>query len=312
MHEPLGRRAFLKTGTLVGLGTAALAGTSPAVAAETTIAGTIIAESNAKITDGRVYVYGGETLRSGRVDEFGRFRIDVPTNEAYELAFYKTNPKSESEIEKNGVPHIYEFGEFPVGEDSKYLELVAPRAYVVDFRVLDDDGEPFTGAELRYVYDGWGIAPRRASVNDEGYVVVEGASFTGAEFADHVALDVDDDRKRMSVDGPTTVTAVVGPSGTDWKVERNDPTVTTGPDDRAMQTLDSTRTSYPAPATRPSDGGSSATSTTSATETPRRGSPSNDGTSGGFVSRLSDPLYPTVGGFTLLAAGIVYRFVKRQ
>lgn len=312
MQAAWSRRTYLKTGALVGLGTAALAGMSrSSAAAETaTLLGTVTAGSGATIADDYIKVYGGNTLKSTRVDKFGQFRIEVPTNATYDLTLYKAGHRDTFEATKDGVPHIYEFGEYSVGEESKNVgELVTPRAYVVDFRVLDDDGQPLLEVEPRYIHDGWATPRRPISVNDEGYVVIEGASFTGAEFADHVTLEVDDDRERVSVDGPTTVTAVVGSSGVDWTVERNDPTVTTESDENAVQTLDRTETPYPGPATRSSDGESTTNPTASATETPRPGSASNEGADGGAIG---NPFYLAVGGAALSAVGIVYGLVRRR
>lgn len=301
----------------------------------TTISGTIVAKSGARIQQDEIEISGGGDFHSVNTDNEGRFEAEVPTNGDYRLAFYKADSRSDFEAVKNGAPHIYSFGYTSVGESPKDLGTIElPRAHLVDLRILKSSGEPFLGAQPGFRHDGWGENPSRVAINTEGYTVIEGATFTGAEFANEVTLEVEPPAGEryssrtytypISVDEPMTVTAVLDSSGVDWTAQTTAAFTGETPEQTTTATAETTTTTtaeqtttietttasttQSTPATQPTTT-TTRNTTQSTTTTASRGFLSNDGPDSD-VSILTNPFYLTVGGFVLSVSGIAHQMLR--
>lgn len=340
MNQTPTRRRFLRAGVAGTLASASLVGSArPVAAADTvTLSGTVTAENGAKIRNDEINASGAGTFENVRTDNSGNFEIDVPQHGNYTLAYYKADSRSDFEGTKNGATHIYEFDSYSVGgEDEDVGELVLPKAHIVDLRVLKPSGEPLMGADPDYRYNGWGGNPGRTSLNTDGYTVIKGASFTGAEFAGHVTAEVEPpagdeyaDRtydRRVTVEGPTEIVATIDSSGATWEVNRAGEKTTEVTETTAQTTTEATTrtpTSTPTPTRTTTESGSTRTTTepSSTTTTPTTTIEAGNETAApdrGFFSNdadaedlemLNDPFVLTVGGFVLSAAGIAHQMLR--
>lgn len=321
------RRSFLRGGLVGILSTGSLvAGVRPARAAETTeLSGRLTAESGGTIDNDEVNVHDGDEFHSVNTDAEGRFEIPAPTYSRTSISFYKADERSDFEALRNGVPHIYELGPFEIGEEPKDIGTVTlPKAHLVDVRVLKPNGDPLMGANPGFRYNGWGSNPSRVALNTDGYVVIEGASFTGAEFADHVTIEVEPPQgeeysdtsytRQVPVEGPTEVVAVIDSNGVSWQVDeptssttisaaqQTTPQPTSSPAIATTGTRQRTPTATATPSTAVDE-----TTDQSSTEQRQRGFFSSTGDEPEF---LSDIMNLTVMGFILSIAGLFQQLVR--
>lgn len=332
MESGVTRRGFLalSAGSLTG---SRVIG-SGAAAETTTISGTIRANSGAKIQGDEINFSGGGGFHSVNTDNSGQFTADVPKNQTYKMGFYKADSRSDFEAVKNGAPHIYSPGYYTVGDGPKDLGTIElPEAHLVDLRILKSSGEAFLGAQPGFRHNGWGENPSRVAINTEGYTVIKGATFTGAEFAESVTLEVEPPagdkyestthKKPISVEEPMTVTAVLDGSGVDWNVETTAEFTESG--SQTTPTTTTTTTTEPSPTTT-----TAASPTTSTTQTttridhtssaPAESARANTTTvNRGFLSNegentdmeyLTDPFSLTLVGFVLSVGGIAHQMLR--
>lgn len=327
------RRQFLTTAG-VALAGAGRIGTASA-AETTTISGQITAESGAGIVNDEIEISGAGDFTGTRTDSSGYFEKEVPVDNTYRLAFYKADSSSDFEAVKNGAPHIYFLGYHSVGDsptDIGTIEL--PRAHIVDFRVLKPNGEPLLGSSPDFRHNGWGANGSRLAIDTEGFTVIKGASFTGAEFASNVTLEVEPPvgdeyesqkyTRQITVDEPMTATVIIDADGAKWDVQTT--ASFNGATPTKTSTVESTTVETPTTTTEPATTSPTTASTTrskpteqstttarnttqSSTTTTSRGFLSNDGPDAD-VSVLTDPLYLTVGGFVLSVSGIAHQMLR--
>lgn len=328
MINSTSRRKFLKGGVSGAvLGAGLLTGSRGARAADMTrMSGTIVAASGDDVVLDELTVNGRSDFYTTMTDGSGAFELEVPTNGRYDIGFYKASDRNDFEAVQNGIPHIYQFGPFDVNEGPKDLgTLQLPEASLVDVRVLKPNGEPLMGARPGFRYNGWGSNPSRTAINTDGYVVIEGASFTGAEFVDHVTVEIEppagdayDDRtyrRTVDVAGPTTVTATIGSNGATWGIETaatpdqtsatSAATSTTSGVTSRGTTSTNTQPQTSSPSNTPSPGAVSSSETTSTSVS--RGFFSNN--SGETPAFLDDIFNLTVVGFLLSVAGILQQMM---
>lgn len=322
------RRQFLTTAGVALVGTGCI-GTAGA-AETTTISGQITAQSGADIVNDEIEISGAGDFTGTRTDSSGYFEKEVPVDNTYRLAFYKADSSSDFEAVKNGAPHIYFLGHHSVGDsptDIGTIEL--PHAHIVDFRVLKPNGEPLLGSSPDYRHDGWGANGSRLAINTEGFTVVKGASFTGAEFASNVTLEVEPPvgdeyeaqkyTRRITVDEPMTATVVIDADGAEWDVQTTASFKGTTP--ATTSTVETTKTTTESTTSNPTTATTTRQKTTkqgtttvqnatqSTTTASSRGFLSNDGPNSD-VSFLTDPFYLTVGGFVLSVSGIAHQMLR--
>ncbi|KTG30332.1 hypothetical protein [Haloferax profundi] len=293
--------------------------------------GQVVAESGANCVNDEINLRGGEFFGNTRSTDNGYFEIEVPENNRYEIAYYKGESGNDFAAIKNGAPHIYTLGEHFVGESETDLgTLTLPQAHIVDFRILDQEGEPVRTADPGYRFDGYGDNPRRTTLNADGYTVIEGASFTGAEFAEYVTCSVNRNyTKTVNVNGPVEVTATVKSSGVSWDIsesetaQTNTATPTKTPTATPTETPQETATPTKTPATTTTAVPQTRTAETAApTTTPNTTTPTEEPPSRGFFSNgvgedeamafMNDPFSLTLGGFALSVGGIIHQLLRGQ
>ena len=153
-------------------------------------------------------------------DAQGRFSLEVPSNTPFYLGMYEEEGAA-SLSERDGVPYIYDFGEYS-GSDSDIdlgtLEL--PEAYVVTLRVLDAEGNPVASAEpdIAAQSDGhwFGVGPSSQYLTEEGYLKIDGAEQMGVELGGQVLLSAEfrdtgaKYEKSFDIDEPTDLIVQAG------------------------------------------------------------------------------------------------------
>ncbi|MFC7079123.1 hypothetical protein [Halorussus caseinilyticus] len=262
--------------------------------------------------------------------------MEVPASGEYKLGYYNDASNIESGDTRNGSPHIFNLGKQYVGTDPVDIGVVTlPRAYPVDLRVLKPSGEPLMGARTDYRHSGWGASGRLLALNTEGYTVIDGATHTGLEFAEHVTAEVkppagdeyDDGtyKHTVTVDRPTELTVTIGADGAKWQVERGERgTTETTTDSGTTATTTRERTTRETTSRRTTPPGTAQTTReVPVNATTRRGTREGNESSAkserGFFSNgtgtsdlemLNDPFVLTVGGFVLSAAGIAHQLVR--
>lgn len=263
-------------------------------------------------------------------DSEGYFQQQVEANTRHKLGFYKSAQYESGRRQligpvKNGAPHIYSLGRFSVGSDTEDLgELTLPDAHHVDVRAVDAEREPLEGAQPGFGHGGFG-AGGDTSTNEDGYLVIDNADFTGIEMTGTINLGMtppeDDDRfpdasyqKSLTVSEDLEATFVFSEDG----LEAFE---TTGGDTEPTPE----ETTRPATATDTPEPTASSTSTEVRDETEvgpeaTTVTPTESGSSRGFFSNqagdsftvLQDPFNLTVGGFILSVLGITAQLLRGE
>lgn len=340
------RRSFLKTGVAGTLGGASVVGRSRAAAVETSIlSGRIVPENGASIGDDQVQAHSRNSSEHFRTDNDGRFEVELESNTEYQLGYYRSDSGTQLAPRKKGVPHVYNLSSAYLGSDDKDLgEMVLPQAHLIDLRVLNGNDEPLYGSKMTYRHSGWGGGNSYLSLTEQGYAILEGASFTGVELAQQARVEVEPPqrtshgdttfKRRSSISGPTEFVVRIDDSGATWKVQEGDgPETTQATSETTQRTSETTRatdkttnqkttTQSQSPSgtttvggttsTSPSDGTSgpgNQTETTTTTVQSQRGFFSN-GQEASDLDVLNDPFSLTVAGFVLSAAGIAHQLVR--
>lgn len=290
-------------------------------------------------------VHAANQSGSGYIDtdSNGVFQKSVPENSTLYLGFYKWGDGQLHAPEMNHVPHMDGLGRFDIGTSYTDLGTIhLPKAYKVDLRAVDSDGNPVTDVQFGVGADGYGSSDQLLTTTSQGYLRIRNADFTGIEigqigkFVFHM-----EDRyaKEVFIDQPTTVTAEVGGEITVEKHSKS-PTAAATPSPTSTKTRTQTKaispTSTPTPSAPATQSPApSPPSTQSPTELGTKHTPTNtvdrdevtstpiattSGRSRGFFSNnastnelglLSDPFFLTTGGFVLSVVGIVYNLVSR-
>lgn len=330
-----GRRDAIRLGIGAVSSVAATTVLGTARAAETTtLKGQIMAENGASVAYDRLYIRGGGSgSKYVETDSEGHFSTEVRTEMTYDIAFYKSGPSTFYEALRNQVPHIYYFGEYSVGTDSRTLGLEVPPAHLVNLRSVDPDGNPVTDVEMGFRYDGYGDGSYRTEISSDGFYKIQGASFTGAEFADSVTAEfapsedthwTDVEKHRVRISGPATITAVIEDDEPSWSVEHEELDNASDQEPSPTPTENTTPTRTPSPTPSPtarqtatdtktpvgSPTATSAPTPVSNESAPRRGFFAN-GQKPTF-GVLENPFVLTVGGFVLSVGGILHQMVRGQ
>jgi len=330
MSDCVGRRGYL---AVVGgcLATSGVAGTAAASSSDqVTVSGRVEAFDGDPAGNRELEVAGDYDTRT---DDTGDFQVEVDTGRNAHIGFYKSVYGQKIGPVQNGVPHVDKLVTFEVDSSDVDLgTLTLPKGHVVDVQALDGDGNPVADAEFHVWADGYGSGYRLLRANDDGYMTIRHAEFTGIELAESskvtVTIPGDDGaadkqfEKSLYVDGPTTVTAQEGEGvtvedGASTTTPSTTSTTGSSTSTRSTATTSSTSTTKPpssASTTRTTDTGASGASLTTTagngTDTaPRRGFLSN-GESAGSYGFLRDPFFLTVGGFVLSVAGIAHNMVR--
>lgn len=334
------RRRFLRSaGVVASAGVASSVCSRRVRATKTTLSGQFVAENGARIVNDKVNAVDHEFYRT-RTDGYGRFEMELPSNNEYKLAFYKADDRSDLQGIKNGVPHVYVPGHFDVGDGPTDVgKITLPKAHILDFRIVDGADEPLYGSDPGYRVDGFGVNPSRVEVGADGYATIEGAEFTGLEVVGRTQLEFEPPSsserydRSFTVDEPTTVTATVVDEEVSWDVSTgarasnrtsregetpsptDEPTATGPPRGTPTRAEPSpTETpAWPTKTTRPTatgtPTGNASANRTGTPTTNQRGFLTN-GADAEELGPLDDPFFLTVGGFALSVAGIVHNMVR--
>lgn len=333
------RRRFLST---VGAGMLAGAGRVAGMSAssEATLRAQVVDYKGDPVPHRRVKL--GSKSDSGyqlTTDGKGRFTQEVQPDTIYRIGFYRYET-GHTPSEPNGVPLVSSLGRHTTGEGETDLgRLQLDEAQLIEVLALDSDGNPVGGAKAHLTAHGsggdyWRVRSSSLLTNYEGYVVVEGAPYTGLELVGRVDLSISIPNgeggamqysREFDVQEPLHITAQVGEGLVfepldEWSEENSTSETTTQQTTTTTteQTESTTKTTTQQTTTKQTtttttEQTDSRTETTSETET-------QDEVSRGFFSNenpeteyefLSDPFFLTFGGFALSILGVLHNMVRR-
>lgn len=329
----IGRRNYLQA-VSSSIATAGLAGTpvSASTADYVTVSGKLESHDGSPIAGRKVFV---TATGYNETDDSGFFEEEVKSGEHVSLGLYKSQGGQLLAPIKNQVPHIEKFASLGyVSSDEELGTVEIPKAYLVDLRALDSDGNPVTNADFRCRADGFG-ARNGLSANNDGYCIIDGADFTGVELVESAEVTiripssgaVTEYKESINIDGPMTVIAQEG-EGTTVREHKPGETTEATATQTPTETTTTAMTSTPASSTTPIETRPATTKTTVSTTSQTTTRSAEMGTSAnatdtranrGFFSNgestddydfLTNPFYLTVGGFVLSAAGIAQNLIR--
>lgn len=304
----------------------------PVQASTVTLSGRIVSHSGAPMTNRRIYRSGGG---SQYTDSEGHFEFDVESNSRHKLAFYRRSYSGYS-TDEPGVPVVYGLGQFSSGSEQTDLGTISlPKAYRVRGLVLDSDGEPVRGAEPHVYHNGFGTGHHPISTEGDGLFRINNAQQDGIDLSGlvdiHVHIPLQDGGKiqygrSVSVDGPKVMVFQVGEGVTvkDGTTFSNEEQTTTTTEQPTATTQENTRTKTTTTMNQQTTTTSTPTMTTTqqaqnTTTVTTNSSTNQSSVSRGFFSNnapaeeykfVSNPLFLTVGGFVLSAAGILHQLLR--
>lgn len=329
----IGRRNYLQA-VSSSIATAGLAGSpvSASTADYVTISGKLESHDGSPIAGRKVYV-----TASGynETDDSGFFEEEVKSGEHVSLGLYKSQGGQLLAPVKNQVPHIDGFASLGyVSSDEELGTIEIPKAYLVNLRALDSEGNPVTNADFHCRADGFGSG-YNLSANNDGYCVINGADFTGVELVESAEVTikipsssgaVTEYKESINIDGPMTVIAQEG-EGTTIREHKpgeiTEATATQTPTETTTTATTSTPTSTTPTKTRPAPTKTTVSTTSrtttrsaeigtsvNATDTQANRGFFSNGESTDDYDFLTNPFYLTVGGFVLSAAGIAQNLIR--
>lgn len=336
----VGRRGYLRSvGGSLAFGGLTVGNSAATSLSEVTVTGRVESFNGEPVANRKLKFTKSTDGSYTETDANGRFETTVAADSSNKVALYKSGSGQLHAPERNGVPHIYVLDKFYArSSDEDIGTLAAPQAYRVDVRALKEDGSPATNAEFDFrAYfeeQSWFGASRHwLSANQEGYLVIWNADFTGVELSGHSAVTVEIPlesggtqkfTQELDVDQPMTVTAQtregisVEPHGSSNSTDENTTTTTT----EKTQTATTTKAETTETTTESTDQPNSTATTTEQATTVNTNNPSETAASRpkrGFFSNenpeteyefLSDPFFLTFGGFALSILGVLHNMVK--
>lgn len=333
----IGRRNYLRVvgGSIV---TAGVAGNTASASTTdyVTISGKLVSHDGDPIAGRKVYV---TATGYNETDNSGFFEEEVESGEHVSLGLYKSQGRQLLAPTKNQVPHIDEFASLGyVSSDEELGTFEMPKAYLVNLRALDSDGNPVTNAEFHCRADGFGSG-NNLSANNNGYCVIDGANFTGVELVESAEVTikipssgdaVTEYKESINIDGPMTVIAQEGEGLTIKEHTPGETTEATTTTQTPTETTTTATTRTPTPTATSTTTETTPTTTKTTVSTPsqtttrstemaisangtesksKRGFFSN-GESAGDYDFLTNPFFLTVGGFVLSVAGIAQNLIR--
>lgn len=313
----------------VGAGFTGLMLGTDVASASVTVSGRVVAHDDEPVTN-RVIKNYGEGSFDAYTNSEGEFSAETGSNARLNLTLYKGDESTLLAPVLNGVPHVYDLGDYYTEEgDTDLGKLRTPVAYRVRLQALDSEGNPVNNATPRVRHGGSGIGSHYMSTKSDGWAYINEADFDGIELAGSTLLSMEIPvdgggafklEKRVTIDGPKTVTFQVGKgvtisnpdtSGSDSNTSDTSETDsnTSKNSENDSNTSEVTETSNPNTTTVSNS--SERRSTDNITDTPEvnrgffsNGEPAND------LGPLDDPFTLTVGGFALSVIGIAYQMIR--
>jgi len=181
------RRRFLATGIATAAGMVTLTGNATAQN-NVTLEGTILSHTGDPVSDARIAV-SSNAFTYVRTDETGHFSAEVPPGNRVYLGFYKSGENAFLAPRLDGVPHIFTLPSITVGNDGYDLgQYSLPEAHTLDARATFanspggvEDAIPRFGSGTNGSIFASGYS--YTTTNEDGYMKLEGADFTGVEMA---------------------------------------------------------------------------------------------------------------------------------
>lgn len=305
-----------------GLGVAAITATSGVATASTvTLKGKIINYNGKPVSHRKVAV--NEQREGGNsgymaTDSNGEFSTTVNSNQSYRLALYKSGNGQLLAPILNDVPHIKGLGDHDVGtEDTDIGTLEIPRGYEVDVLVLDSNGEPVQGADVSFRDEsGYGSPDHLVTTDEDGYLVIENADFTGFEAVGftNISASFSEDgsndseykyNSRFHISEPSTIKVQADEGMSKVSGANSDKS----PIGTATSTSEAPSSKTTTQGSTSRETGNASPSSPSTTTSPKRGFLRN-GDDVQEIEIITDPLFMTVGGFTLSVVGILYQLTR--
>lgn len=257
-------------------------------------------------------------------DSRGEFSLTVSANTGFNLGLYESKIDS-TPPKYDDIPFIFDFGNYTVAdEDIDVGTLTLPEVHRVELQVLDKEGEPAPSA-APYVAakregHGYGTGQSEIYLNHNGFLQLDGAKQTGAEFGGPILLSVEfresgaTFRKTLSITEPTALIVQDGQGfrEADTPMATTTQATTTTPPTTSTKTATSTRATEELQTTASTTSQArmepvKTTNTTGAKS--RRGFFSNSEGPGEYEF-LTNPVFLTVGGFVLSVAGIAQNLIR--
>lgn len=121
-------------------------------------------------------------------------------------------------ITSNEIPVIYSFENIEIGEDGDIGEFTIPKAYRVQIRCVDSDGNPIENLPVNFrAPNGTGASPGEFTTTADGYVKHSDAEENGVELVEEVGIEIQppanpeiiDRLKRITVSDSDEITLTV-------------------------------------------------------------------------------------------------------